>query len=100
MLQSGQRIGMLSSVTCTYCDELVNVCELARWSAVADHPSDLHGPAQVPQGVSPILFLHPVSDPQVGMSVCRVQVFRTRELLRGVLDRKRRQRDLYRRGDG
>src|SRR3981189_1666315 len=99
MLQSGRGIGMLSSVTCAYCDELVNVCELARWSAVADHPSDLHGPAQVPQGVSPILFLHSVSDPQVGMFVCRVQVF-PRELLRRVLDRKRRQCDLYGRRDG
>src|ERR1700675_94037 len=100
MLQSGQRIGMLSSVTCTYCDELVNVCELARWSAVADHPSDLHGPAQVPQGVSPILFLHSVSDPQVSMFVYRVQVFLSRELLRRVLDRKPPQRDLYSRGNG
>jgi hypothetical protein len=66
---------MLSSTTWPQCDELVNQCELASGSALADHPSDLHGSAQGPQRVSPILFLHLVSDLEVGMSVSHPQVF-------------------------
>src|ERR1700687_3144507 len=100
MLHSGRGICMLSNVTCTESDELVNVCKLARRSTVADHSSGLHGPAQVPQAVPAILFLRSVSDPQVGMFVCRVQVFPRELLLRRLLDRKRRQRDLGGHGDG
>src|ERR1700687_2960567 len=104
MLHSGRGIGMLSNVTCTESDELVNVCKLARRSTVADYSSGLpcsaQGPPQCPQAVPAILFLRSVSDPQVGMFVCRVQVSPRELLLRRLLDRKRRQRDLCGHCDG